>query len=52
MTPKLEGMAAYAANLIALSKELPEAAEIRVELGRAIEALQKEIQAASKKRAA
>ena len=36
-TPKLEGLAAYCANLIRLSKEIPEAAELRAELALAMD---------------
>jgi len=42
-TPKLEGLAAYCANLIRLSKEIPEAAELRAELALAMEQFQAEL---------
>jgi len=52
MNPKQAALARYCADLVILSRELPEANDIRVELGRAVDELRKEIAAAEKKRAA
>jgi hypothetical protein len=51
MTPKLSDLAAYCANLATLLRDLPEVADLRVELGRAVEELRTEIKA-QRKRAA
>jgi len=52
MTPRLESLATFIAALIVIKNELSSQAEIREELSQAIEAFNKEIQAARKKRAA
>src|SRR5436305_1126594 len=52
MTPKLESLATYIAALIVIKNELSSEAEIRDELSQAIEAFQKELQTARKRRAA
>ena len=52
MTLRLETLANYIAALIGIKNELSSQTEIREELSQAIEAFNKEIQAARKKRAA
>jgi len=52
MTPRLESLANYIAALIVIKNELSSQTQIREELSQAIEAFNKEIQAARKKRAA
>jgi hypothetical protein len=46
MTPRLESLATFIAALIVIKNELSSQAEIREELSQAIEAFNKEIQAA------
>jgi hypothetical protein len=52
MTPKLESLATYIAALIAIKNELSSEADIRLELGQAVEAFKTELKAAQKRRAA
>jgi hypothetical protein len=52
MTPRLESLAGYIAALIVIKNELSSEADVRAELSQAIEAFNKEIQAARKKRQA
>jgi hypothetical protein len=52
MTARLESLAGYIAALIVIKNELSSQEEIREELIQAIEAFNKEIKAARKKRAA
>lgn len=49
--PKVQDLAAYCADLVVLLRE-HEAAELRAELGQAVEELKEEIKAAQRKRAA
>ena len=52
MSMKLESLAACAANLMALAREYPDVAELKVALGLVMEELRKEIQSVARKRAA
>jgi hypothetical protein len=52
MTPKVQGLARYCADLAMLLRELPEANDLRAELSKAVEELQAEIKSAQRKRAA
>ena len=54
MTPQLESLAGYVANLLRIRDELSNAAdpELRAELDAAIEAFRKELRAAQGRRAA
>jgi len=52
MTPRLEALAACAAALNALVKDLPDHVELRIGLGIVLEELKREIRSVEKKRQA